>query len=187
MKNLEAREQRKYLLKLFHASKPYQYMFYFALCLQVISVVLTDIISPLVVSKILVDLANEGKVESIGPYRNMIYLLVVLEVLGLSLRRGASFLEERFNAKSQINIVTSIFSKLLEQPASFHQNRFVGTTVNLISKSADCFGRTSGVLLFSLLPLIVIFIGTGLIMIPRVPLYFVALVVLWDSFHCSCR
>ena len=117
MKNLESRDQRKYLLKLFRdSSRPYQKMFFGALFLQIVSVILTDIVSPLVVSKILVDLANEGKVESLDPYKNLIYVLVALEILGLSLRRGASFLEERFDAKSRINIVTSIFSKLLEQP-----------------------------------------------------------------------
>ena len=183
MKNEEARAQRKYLLKLFNdSSKPYQPMFFSALGLQIFSVILTDLVSPLVVSKILVDLANEGKVESLSPYMNLIYVLIAIEVVGLSLRRAASFLEERFDAKSRITIVTNIFSKLLDQPASFHQNRFVGTTVNLISKTADCFGRTSGVFLFAFVPLVVIFVGTGIIMIPRVPLYFVALVVLGSAF-----
>lgn len=183
MKNEEARAQRKYLLKLFNdSSKPYQPMFFSALGLQIVSVILTDLVSPLVVSKILVDLANEGKVESLSPYMNLIYVLIAIEVVGLSLRRAASFLEERFDAKSRITIVTNIFSKLLDQPASFHQNRFVGTTVNLISKTADCFGRTSGVFLFAFVPLVVIFVGTGIIMIPRVPLYFVALVVLGSAF-----
>ena len=60
MKNLESRDQRKYLLKLFRdSSRPYQKMFFGALFLQIVSVILTDIVSPLVVSKILVDLANE--------------------------------------------------------------------------------------------------------------------------------
>lgn len=178
MKNQETKEHRKYLIRLFYsASKPYHYMYIVAFLFQIVSVAVTDIVSPIIVSKILVDLAREGTVESLDPYKKYIYILILLEVIGLGFRRVASFLEERFDAKSRLNIVTTIFSRLLEQPASFHQNRFVGSTITLISKSADCFGRTSGVSLFAALPLAVIFIGTGILMIPRVPLYFLALVL----------
>lgn len=177
-KNLEAREQRKYLLSLFYdGAKPNKHLYIAAFIFQAISVSLTDVISPLIVSKILITLSKGGTTDTIETYKSYIYALVALEVFGLAFRRAATFLEERFDAKSRINVVTTIFSKLLEQPASFHQNRFVGSTIALISKCADCFGRTCGMSLFTVLPLVVIFIGTGIIMLPRLPLYFLAVVV----------
>ncbi len=176
-KNLEAKRHRKYLLKLFaKGSKQYWPIMALSSVSIIISLTLGDIIFTYLVSKILVDLSTD-RVASFDAYRGYIYTIIAIEIVSLVLRRVASFSEERFDAKSRVAISKIIFDKLLEHSASFHQNRFVGTTVTLISKTADAFGRTSAIWIYSILPMLVVFIGTGVLMLPRLPLYFICLVV----------
>ncbi len=176
-KNLEAKQHRKYLLKLFaKGSKQYWPIMALSSVSIIISLTLGDIIFTYLVSKILVDLSTD-QVASFDSYRGYIYTIIAIEIVSLLLRRVASFSEERFDAKSRVAISKIIFDRLLEHSASFHQNRFVGTTVTLISKTADAFGRTSAIWIYSILPMLVVFIGTGVLMLPRLPLYFICLVL----------
>lgn len=181
-KYIEARQDRKYLLKLFaEGSKPYRHIMALSSLFMIIAFALGDIVFPYLVSKILVDLSQDS-VASFDTYKSIIYLIIFIEIVSLLCRRAATFLEERFDAKSRLSISKIVFDRLLKHSASFHQNRYVGTTITLISKTADCFGRTSAIWIFAVLPMVVVFVGTGVLMLPRLPLYFICLVVTGTSF-----
>ena len=149
-------------------------MLFIALVAMGISVALSDVIFPLIVSKVLVDL-SDGKVASFSDYSTYLYWIVGIELVSLFMRRVANFTEERFDAKSRVSLSKNVFSILLKHSANFHQNRFVGTTVTLISKTADCFGRTSAILVYNVVTVSVVFLGTAILMIPRLPVFFVCL------------
>lgn len=173
------REQRKYLLDLFKiCSKGNRKYFFSAVVLQVIAISIQSIAYAVIISHILSDVAQSKVVESIDPYIPYLVVLAILEITALAMRRVATYLEERFDAMSRKAVVSEIYARLLEQPAYFHQSRFVGVTINLIGKCSDCFGRTSGLFTFSILSNIVVFIGTGVVLIPRMPLYFLVMVAI---------
>jgi len=178
-KKTASKEQRNYLLKLFLAnSKEKRSFFYIAIVLQVFAIAVQQIAYLFIISKILTDIAKKEEITSSKPYIKLIILLAVLEVLCLTARRIASYLEERFDAISRTSVVSEIYARLLEQPAYFHQSKFVGVTINLISKCSDCFGRTSGLFVFQILSNVVIFIGTGFVLIPIMPWYYLLMIVL---------
>lgn len=131
-----------------------------------------------IIAKILKDISKRKEIETIDPYVKLIILLAILELIALIARRIATYLEERFDAISRRALIKEIYNRLLEQPAYFHQSKFVGVTINLISKCSDCFGRTSGIFVFPILSNIVVFIGTGIILIPIMPIYFLAMVII---------
>lgn len=177
--NVISKEHRNYLLKLFlKNSKEKRSYWYIAAGLQMLSIAVQQMTYLAIISKILSDIAKKDEITSSKPYIKLIIILAVLEVLCLSARRLSSYLEERFDAISRTAVVTDVYSKLLEQPAFFHQNKFVGVTINLVSKCSDCFGRTSGLVVFQFLTNITVFIGTGVILIPRMPLYYLVMVIL---------
>ena len=180
---LATKEQRKFLFRLFlDNSKEKRAYFYVAVVLQIVSIAIQQLGYLFIISRILTDISKKKEIESSGPYIKLIILLAVLEVLCLSARRTASYLEERFDATSRRALIADIYAHLLEQPAFFHQTKFVGVTINLISKCSDCFGRTSGLFVFSILTNIVIFVGTGFVLIPIMPWYY-ALMVLLGSIY----
>lgn len=148
----------------------------FALVAMGISVALSDVVFPLIVSKVLVDLSDD-KIRSFSDYSTYLYLIIGFELISLLMRRIANFTEERFDAKSRVAVSKNVFSILLKHSAHFHQNRFVGTTITLISKTADCFGRTSALLVYNVVTILVVFLGTAALMIPRLPIFFVCLCV----------
>lgn len=175
-RTVATKEQRNYLMRLFErSSKPYRKLFYTASALQMISIALSDIVSPFIISRILVDLASKERIDSVDPYIPAMIALVIVEIISLVGRRLATYVEERFDAKSRRAVVSDIFARLLEHPAYFHQNRFVGTTITLISKCSDCFGRTSGLFVFVFLALVTNILGAAIVLIPRVPIYFIVL------------
>lgn len=176
MDNQEAKEQRRYLFSMFlEASKYHRKLFYFSAFLAGSAALIMDIAIPLVVAHILSDIAQKQVIDSAGPYIPFLIALGLLELFSLLMRRMMVYLEERFDANCRRAVVTNAFAKLLEQPAYFHQSRFVGTTINLISKCSDCFGRTSGITIFVFVPMSVSLIGTCVVLATRVPWYLVAL------------
>jgi len=181
--NLVTKEQRKFLFQLFlDNSKEKRAYFYIAASLQIVSIAIQQLGYLFIISKILTDISKKKEIESSGPYIKLIILLAVLEVLCLSARRAASYLEERFDASSRRALIADIYARLLEQPAFFHQTKFVGVTINLIAKCSDCFGRTSGLFVFSILTNLVVFVGTGFVLIPIMPWYYALMVVLGVSY-----
>ncbi|MFN8015328.1 MAG: ABC transporter ATP-binding protein [Acidimicrobiia bacterium] len=179
MKNVETKEQRRYLFKLFlDASKYDRKKFWGSFVLMSIANICNDAINPIIIAHILGDIAKKQEINSIEPYIPWLIALVLVEITTVTSRRFAAYLEERFDAHCRRNVVTNIFAKLLEQPAYFHQSRFVGKTINLISKCSDCFGRTSGITIFQLVPMLISFVVTGIILIPIMPIYFLCVVII---------
>lgn len=176
--NFASKEQRKFLFKFFlDTSKEKRSYFWSAACLQVFAISMQQLAYLFIISKILRDLSKRKQIESIEPYIKLIILLTVIELVALSARRLATYLEERFDTISRRAIIGEIYNRLLEHPAYFHQTKFVGVTINLISKCSDCFGRSSGIFVFPILSTIVVFIGTGVILIPIMPMYFLVMII----------
>ncbi len=167
------KEERRYLLSLFReGSKKNRIKIYNAGALMAVAMICNDLINPLIVAHLLGDIAGKKVITSLDPYIPFIIALIFVEIVTFMSRRLGSYLEERFDALSRREIIMIIFSRLLEHPAHFHQSRFVGKTITLISKTSDAFGRTSALFFFHIVPITVSIIGTGVILIPRVPLYF---------------
>ena len=174
-----SKAQRAFIFKLFlENSKEKRSFFWTAVVLQIFAIAMQQLAYLFIIAKILKDISKRKEIETIDPYVKLIILLAILELIALIARRIATYLEERFDAISRRALIKEIYNRLLEQPAYFHQSKFVGVTINLISKCSDCFGRTSGIFVFPILSNIVVFIGTGIILIPIMPIYFLAMVII---------
>ena len=113
--NFASKEQRKFLFKFFlDTSKEKRSYFWSAACLQVFAISMQQLAYLFIISKILRDLSKRKQIESIEPYIKLIILLTVIELVALSARRLATYLEERFDTISRRAIIGEIYNRLLE-------------------------------------------------------------------------
>ncbi len=84
--------------------------------------------------------------------------------------------------KLEANVVRDfnqqIFNHLIAQSARFHANHFGGSLVAAASRFTNAYSRLSESLVMQFIPLILSFVYTAIILLPRAPLYIVFLLVI---------
>ena len=84
----------------------------------------------------------------------------------------------RLELKVVRDISQEVFTHLMDMSPSFHANRFGGSLVSQTNKLTGSYIRLIDPTVFTLIPLVITIIATGVILAPRAPLYVVVILIL---------
>lgn len=114
------------------------------------------------------------------------WLLVTYAVLRITsatvMWRWIIIILDRLEANVLRDIANHIFSHLLAQSQHFHADRFSGTLVSQTTKFMSAYVRLAEATVMQFLPLVLSFVFTAIILLPRAPL-FVAVLFLFSLLY----
>jgi ATP-binding cassette subfamily B protein len=172
----------KHTLLLFwrHCKKYPIYLFGLIIGLP-ITLLLHQIIPPLIAADILDKLANgtftPGAIwQDFG--QQLAYYSVMVIVAGSLVWRIMIYLIWKLESYVTRDLARTMFNHLMELDAEFHANSFGGSLVSRTNKLLSAYIRIADTTFFNLYGLCIIFIATSLIMWQRSPLFVIALMTI---------
>jgi ATP-binding cassette subfamily B protein len=105
-----------------------------------------------------------------------------LLLLGLLAWRVVDYFMWRLEANSQQDIAEEVFDNLMNESAQFHANNFSGTLVSQSNKVLTSYVRVADTTIFQTYPLVAGIIIVSFILLPRAPLFVLALVIFSISY-----
>ncbi len=163
-----------------HANRYKRYLYPLLLGVLV-AVLLSDIVQPLIVAKVLALIGNHAYDpkhlwDTFGTYL-LAYAAIVpfWSVLGWRIN---IWLVYKIELGVVQDIATHVFNHLMTMSANFHANRFAGSLVSQANKLTGAYIRFADATIFSLLTLLTTIVAAMFVLAPRVPLYAVALLSL---------
>jgi ATP-binding cassette subfamily B protein len=181
MKKSEQKELTKQTLTLYwqHAWKHKSYVIGLMTTVPV-TVLIFQFLPPLIIANILERISNHDFTRgdlwhSFGP--QLVWFGVFTALGGIVLWRIIVFLVWKLENLVLRDIHQRIFAHMLELSAGFHSNRFGGSLVSQANKLASSYIRIADTTIFDLATLLLSFVFTAVILIPRAPVVAVLLIV----------
>jgi ATP-binding cassette subfamily B protein len=147
-----------------------------------LTILIFQFLPPLIVANILQKISDHGFTEghlweSFGP--QLVWFGVLTVLGGMVLWRLNIWLIWKLENKVLFDINRRVFAHMLNLSATFHANRFGGSLVSQTGKFASAYIRIADTTVFQVSNLVLSFIFTAIILVPKAPL--VALLILGFS------
>ncbi|MBI2588851.1 ABC transporter ATP-binding protein [Candidatus Saccharibacteria bacterium] len=169
---------RKTLRLYWHYSKRHKNLLRRFALLFITTQFASDILVPLLVSKILTNLAAGNFAElSFDKLTPVILMIIAAEIYQLILWRTVVRWVWQFEERVMRDLIMRVFGHLTNMSYNFFSNRFAGSLVSQTNKFVNSFERLSDALIWNVYPLIISFIFTVIILLPKAPLVVAGLVV----------
>lgn len=143
---------------------------------------------PLIASTVLERLAS-GKFQPGDPWGSFgsdILLYVGISFLGaVVMWRIVSFFIWTLEMRVVRDLHNRMFKHLMSMDAHFHANHFGGSLVSQVNKAANAYVNLQDICVFEIGPLVMAILFASIILLPRAPLYVVALIVFSVIFVAS--
>ncbi|MGH7158212.1 MAG: ABC transporter ATP-binding protein [Candidatus Saccharimonadales bacterium] len=107
----------------------------------------------------------------------LVWYAILMFLSGIVLWRIAIFFIWSLEMRVMRNIHREVFAHLIRLSANFHANRFAGSLVSQANKLVSSYVRFSDTMVFDLLTLVLSFVFSFAILLPRVPWIAIALMV----------
>lgn len=109
--------------------------------------------------------------------RSLVWYAILTLFSGILLWRIAVFCLWRLEIRVLRNIHHEVFAHLMKLSANFHANRFAGSLTSQTNKLATAYVRFADTLLFDCMTMMLAFVFSFVILLPRVPWIALALVI----------
>ena len=136
---------------------------------------LTHQFLPQLVVAVMLNKLSEGNYDHANLWNSFGWLIVLYAVLRMTsatvLWRWIIILLDKMEANVQRDIANRVFDHLLAQSQQFHANRFSGTLVSQTTKFMSGYIRLAEATVMQFLPLVLSFIFTAVILLPKAPVF----------------
>src|SRR6266496_4355034 len=169
-------------IKLFvHHALRYPHFLIPLLIVVPITILIGDFVQPFITSEVLqrISQLHYNPSDLWGSFAGQIAIFAVA-VVGSNIVGWRIIIWLIWHLELQVvrDISQRIFEHLLSMSANFHANRFGGSLVSQATKLSGSYIRFMDATIFSLYTLVVAIVATVAILLPRVPLYALALLIL---------
>lgn len=169
---------RKTLRLYWHYSKRHKNLLQRFALLFITTQFASDILVPLLVSKILTNLAASNFAElTFDKLTPVILMIIAAETYQLILWRTVVRWVWQFEERVMRDLTMRVFNHLTNMSYNFFSNRFAGSLVSQTNKLVGSYERLSDALIWNVYPLIISFIFTIIILLPKAPLVVAGLVL----------
>ena len=154
----------------------------------VLAILVFQFLPPLIVAGVIDRLSRGDYTQGDlwGSFGNEFLWFIALSVLGgVVLWRIVVVLIWQLEMRVLRDIYQIVFAHLMSQSASFHANNFGGSLVSQANKLASAYIRTADTTVFQLTNLILAFVFTAIILVPRAPELVAGLVIFSILFMLS--
>ncbi len=174
---------KKTLVLYWHYSLRHKNLLWRFALLFITTLFASDILVPLLVSKILTNLAAGRFAElTVHKLTPIILMILAAEIYQLVLWRTVVRWAWQFEERVMRDLMTRVFSHLTNMSYNFFSNRFAGSLVSQTNKFVNSFERLSDALFWNVYPLIIGFVFTVIVLLPKAPLVVAGLVLFSSIF-----
>lgn len=144
------------------------------------TIIINGFIPPLIIANVIKKLSSHSYTSDIllreFGWTMALYFVVVL--VGIITWRFVDYFMWRLEINAQQDMAGQVFGHLMGRSADFHANHFGGSLVSQNNKLLTSYVRIFDTTAFQVYPMIISIIATIIIMLPKAPLFVVALTAL---------